>query len=102
MPLETRMSAVARTSASVTLVAKWFQLFQPMGGVAASGGDCALNGAVTTSQRKMETVTAKRRRVVPRRINREAPCPPENDTFVGRGNLAVGGEASINFEKLPI
>jgi hypothetical protein len=33
--LATIASAAARTSASVTLWAKWFQLFQPMGGVLA-------------------------------------------------------------------
>src|SRR5271163_80680 len=89
MPLETRMSAVARTSASVTLVAKWFQLFQPMGGVAASRVDCAVNGAVVIAPSRMETVTVANRRVVPRRINREAPWLLEKDTFVGRENLAV-------------
>src|ERR1700722_17353376 len=35
MPEETRRSAVSRMSLSVTLPAKKFQLFQPMGGVAA-------------------------------------------------------------------
>src|SRR6187402_84918 len=35
MPLATMASAMARTSAAVILPAKWFQLFQPMGGVVA-------------------------------------------------------------------
>src|SRR6266702_4467553 len=35
MPVLTSMSAADRTSASVTRSAKWFQLFQPIGGVAA-------------------------------------------------------------------
>ena len=36
IPVETIMSAAARTSASVTLSAKWFQLFHPIGGVIAA------------------------------------------------------------------
>src|ERR1700744_4753814 len=35
MPLATMASAMARTSAAVIFPAKWFQLFQPIGGVAA-------------------------------------------------------------------
>src|ERR1700756_3602406 len=35
MPVETSSSAAVRTSLSVTRFAKWFQLFQPMAGVAA-------------------------------------------------------------------
>src|SRR6185437_8356541 len=38
MPLLTSASAAARTSASLTLSAKKFQLFQPIGGVAATAG----------------------------------------------------------------
>jgi hypothetical protein len=34
-------SACARTVASSIFRAKWFQLFQPIGGVAATCGDCA-------------------------------------------------------------
>src|SRR5579863_4926434 len=41
MLFETMASAEARTTASLTLQAKWFQLFQPMGGVAASAEDWA-------------------------------------------------------------
>src|ERR1700733_4219087 len=41
MPEETMASAAARTSLSVTLPAKRFQLFQPMGGVAANVLVCA-------------------------------------------------------------
>src|ERR1700722_11828702 len=43
MPEETIASAAARTSLSVTLPANRFQLFQPMGGVAANVLDCASN-----------------------------------------------------------
>src|SRR4051812_34103640 len=35
MPLVAMASAIARTSAAVILPAKWFQLFQPIGGVMA-------------------------------------------------------------------
>src|ERR1700735_3198282 len=41
IPEETMASAAARTSLSVTLPAKRFQLFQPMGGVAAKVLVCA-------------------------------------------------------------
>src|SRR5947208_1986891 len=44
MPFEAMASAAARTTASLTLQAKWFQLFQPMGGVSASPGSCAGSG----------------------------------------------------------
>src|SRR5260370_38277731 len=40
MPFLAMASAPPRTSAAVTLQAKWFQLFHPMGGVDASE-DCA-------------------------------------------------------------
>src|SRR5260370_19696411 len=40
MPFLAMASAAPRTSAAVTLQAKWFQLFHPMGGVDASE-DCA-------------------------------------------------------------
>src|ERR1700733_11340028 len=43
MPEETMASAAARTSLSFTLPAKRFQLFQPMGGVAARVAVCANN-----------------------------------------------------------
>src|ERR1700744_2466792 len=43
IPLATMASAADRTSASVTLSAKWFQLFQPIGGVAATGTLCAVS-----------------------------------------------------------
>ena len=39
IPLATIASAAARTSESVTLSEKWFQLFQPMGGVEAKCWD---------------------------------------------------------------
>ena len=42
MPLATMASAWARTVASSILAAKWFQLFQPIGGVGAVvGAACA-------------------------------------------------------------
>src|SRR5881227_510145 len=44
MPFDAMASAAARTTASLTLQAKWFQLFQPMGGVSASPGSCAGSG----------------------------------------------------------
>src|ERR1700678_3813891 len=42
MPLPAMASAAPRTSAAVTLQAKWFQLFQPIGGVAATPESTAL------------------------------------------------------------
>ena len=41
MPLATMASAWARTVASSILASKWFQLFQPIGGVAAAPGETA-------------------------------------------------------------
>src|SRR5271165_6817252 len=52
------MSAAERTSASVTCSAKWFQLFQPMGGVAAS---CWLKAG--TEERTAAQVRAARVRI---------------------------------------
>src|SRR5271165_6167943 len=48
MPVATSWSAASRMSLSVTLPAKKFQLFQPMGGVRATAWAWAVVGAVET------------------------------------------------------
>ena len=71
MPVATRLSAAARMSLSVTLPAKKFQLFQPMGGVAAvTGADlgaglgacCAAAGAVGLETNAAQARSARERR----------------------------------------
>src|SRR5258708_5903565 len=62
MPLETIASACARIVASSTLLWKWFQLFQPIGGVAAIFVACACKGDAG----KMQNV-AKSTEINPRR-----------------------------------
>jgi len=81
------MSALARTSASVTRSAKWFQLFQPMGGVAASSTDCAAIGSTPIDAERVEAVTVAIQNSLLRRIASGSPCPPENNTLAGRKNL---------------
>src|ERR1700722_17956881 len=56
MPEETRRSAVSRMSLSVTLPAKKFQLFQPMGGVA----EIDLLWAKAAAGRRRRSVTSRR------------------------------------------
>src|SRR5260370_34714695 len=56
MPLETIASACARIVASSTLLWKWFQLFQPIGGVAAMSMVCAGK----KDARRMHSATKRR------------------------------------------
>src|SRR5580704_6916448 len=57
IPVLTIMSAAERTSASVTCSAKWFQLFQPIGGVAAS---CWLKAGAAKSRAAQERAASVR------------------------------------------
>src|ERR1700742_3243693 len=65
MPLETMRSAALRMSASVTLPANQFQLFQPMGGVAASC--CAESGREATKKARIKR-RQRRMQESPRKI----------------------------------
>src|SRR3982074_1507636 len=56
MPVLTSASAAERTSASVTCSAKWFQLFHPIGGVAATWLK-----AETAAKMTAQTTPAKKR-----------------------------------------
>jgi len=64
MPLETMASAATRTSVPVTFHAKWFQLCQPIGGVAATGVS-AVTGAVMNMVARASERTSERMRHAP-------------------------------------
>jgi hypothetical protein len=57
--IETSASAAARTSASSTLPAKWFQLFQPIGGVATRVLSVACAWDAGTNKAKANTAENK-------------------------------------------
>src|SRR5215471_14883089 len=74
MPLLTMASACARTIGSLTSLAKWFQLFQPIGGVAARFTVCA----ASVDSSNPEEVSAARKRLTKMCINSSTQAIQDN------------------------
>src|SRR5580693_7991455 len=68
MPLATMAPACSRIVRASTFSAKWFQLFQPMGGVAARLFSCAHTDVAAAHQIAASTTASTARKVFSRRI----------------------------------